>query len=437
MIELVAAGAALASRALLQAADAAVFAVSEDDLRDAPGTPRRVRWLLALKRDPEPTAAALRAAASGLLAFAAVACAIWVNGVLARAGIARASMSRATLQLLAGLFAGVLALILDLAPRSLAAANPLRWGLALAGPMYFVCAIAKPPMRLMLRIFDALLLRQGATARYSPPPPPLEQIEKILSGEPRPGEKPVPSPELVHRLFNFAGRTAKEVMVPRTQVVGVPIDATPQQVIDLLSEEGHTRMPVFDGDLDHIKGVLHAKDVIPLLANPELIVLQDLLRPPLWVPWTKKVDEVLREMQQKRRPLALVADEYGGFAGILSLEDILEQIVGDIRDEHDAEAAVPPLGADGTALVRGEARLDDVNQVLGAKLPRDGAFETLAGLLNSCAGAIPQVGDRFYVGGLELTVAQRDERRVRLVRVARAQSQPPPPRAAGEPRRAR
>ena len=429
MIELVAAGAALASRALLQAADAALTAVGEDELREAHGTPRRVRWVLSMKRDPEPTAAALRAAASGLLAFAAVACAIWVNGILARAGIARASMSRATLQLVAGLVAGVLALLLDLAPRSLAAANSLRWSLALAGPTYLVCALFKPPMRLMLRLFDALLLRQGATARYTSPPPPLEEIEKLLSGESRGGEKRAPSAELVHGLFNFAGRTAKEVMVPRTRVIGVPVEATPQQVIDLLSEEGHTRMPVYDGDLDRIRGVLHTKDVIPLLANPELIVLQDLLRPPLWVPWTKRVDEILREMQHKRSHLALVADEYGGFAGIVSLEDILEQIVGEIRDEHDTEVSVPPLGADGTALLRGEARIDEVNQVLGAQLPRDGDFETLAGLLNACAGAIPQSGDRFYVGGLELTVAQRDDRRVRLVRVARALSQPPIVRA--------
>jgi len=159
MIELVAAGAALASRALLQAADVALTAVGEDELREAQGSPRRVRWVLSMKRDPEPTAAALRAAASGLLAFAAVACAIWVNGILARAGIARASMSRATLQLVAGVIAGILALILDLAPRSLAAANPLRWSLALAGPTWVVCALFKPPMRLMLRFFDALLLR--------------------------------------------------------------------------------------------------------------------------------------------------------------------------------------------------------------------------------------------------------------------------------------
>src|SRR5438105_11212859 len=173
MIALVAAGAALASRALLQAADAALVAVGEDELQASGGPPRRVRWVLALKREPEPTAAALRAAASALLAFAAVACAIWVNGVLARAGIARASMSRASLQLLAGLFAGVLALVLDLAPRSLATASPLRWSLALAGPTYLVFAICKPPTRLILPTFAALLLRPGATARYTPAPPPL------------------------------------------------------------------------------------------------------------------------------------------------------------------------------------------------------------------------------------------------------------------------
>jgi CBS domain containing-hemolysin-like protein len=418
MLELAAAVAALAGRALLQAADAAVLAVGEDEVRAAQAHyPRRARWLLKLKAQPEPTAAALRGASSSLLAFAAVACAIVVGDVLFRAGVH--SNSRSTLQLLAGLLAGAVALVLDLAPRSLASASPLRWGLALAGPAYFVCAALSGPVRLLLKLFDALLLRQGATARYTPPPPPLQEIEKILSDEARGGATGAPSAELVHGLFSFAEQTAKEIMVPRTRVVGVPIDATPAQVIDLLAEEGHTRMPVYEGDLDNIKGVLHAKDVIPLLAHPELIVMQDLVRPALFVPWTKPVGELLREMQQKRSLLAIVIDEYGGFSGIVTLEDILEEIVGEIRDEHDTEAPTPQFGPEGSALVRAEIRLGDLNEALGTQLPDTGDFETLGGLLNAAAGAIPQTGDCFFIGGLELTVAQRDDRRVRLVRIDR------------------
>ncbi|HVI22065.1 MAG TPA: hemolysin family protein [Myxococcales bacterium] len=430
MLELVAAGAALIGRALLQGEDAAVLAVSEQDLRDAATEPHlatSARRVLELKSDPEATAAALRAAGSALLAFAAVACAIWVNGVLTRAGIARASMSSASLQLLAGIFAGVVALVLDLAPRSLAAARPLRWSLALSSPAWFLCKTLKWPLQLLLRVFDTLLLGSGATARYTPPPPPLEQIERILTGEGRAGEK-APPPELVHGLFEFAEKTAKEVMVPRTNVVGVPVGSTVDDVLALLAEEGHTRMPVFEDDLDHIKGVLHTKDVIPLLANPELIVLQDLIRPAVWVPWTKRVDEILREMQQKRSHIVMVADEYGGLSGIVTLEDVLELVVGELGEERrPVELPVPPLGPDGTTLVRAETRIEEVNDALGAELPRDGGFETLAGLLNSCAGAIPQTGDRFYVGGLELTVLQRDDRRVRLVRISRATATQPPP----------
>ena len=322
----------------------------------------------------------------------------------------------------------MVALVLDLAPRSLAAARPLRWSLALSVPAWFLCKILKWPLQLLLRVFDSLLLGSGATARYTPPPPSLDQIERILTSEGRAGEKAAPPPELVHGLFEFAEKTAKEVMVPRTNVVGVPVGSTVEDVLALLAEEGHTRMPVFEDDLDHIKGVLYTKDVIPLLANPELIVLQDLIRPAVWVPWTKRVDEILREMQQKRSHIVMVADEYGGFSGIVTLEDVLELVVGELGEERrPAELPVPPLGPDGTTLVRAETRIEEVNEALGAELPRDGGFETLAGLLNSCAGAIPQTGDRFYVGGLELTVLQRDDRRVRLVRISKATPTQPPP----------
>ncbi|HEX4383473.1 MAG TPA: hemolysin family protein [Myxococcales bacterium] len=430
MLELLAASAALAGRALLQAADAALLAVGEDEVRErAADHPQRVKWLLELKANPEPTAASLRAASSSLLAFAAVGCAIVVGDVLLKAGWP--ATSRGTLQLTAGVVAGAVALALDLAPRSLAAVDPVAWGLALSGPAWVVSRLFGPPVRLLLRLFDALLLRQGATARYTPPPPPLEELEKLLSDEARNRTPGAPTAELVHGLFSFAERTAKEIMVPRTRVVGVPLDADPQQVIDLLAEEGHTRMPVFEGDLDHIRGVLHAKDVIQLLAHPELIVLQDLLRPALFAPWTKPVGELLREMQQKRSLIALIVDEYGGFSGVVTLEDILEEIVGEIRDEHDVDQTLPAPGPDGALVLRADTRLSDLNRSLGTALADSGDFETVSGLLNNAAGAIPQTGDRFFIGGLEFTVMSRDDRRVRVVRVARPVKTVPPPPVKG------
>ena len=430
MLELLAASAALAGRALLQAADAALLAVGEDEVRaHAAQHPRQARRLLELKRNPEPTAASLRAASSSLLAFAAVGCAIVVGDVLVRAGWPETS--RGSLQLVAGVLAGIVALLLDLAPRSLAAVNPVAWGLSLSGLAWVVCRILGRPVRVLLRLFDGLLLRRGATARYTPPPPPLQELEKLLSEEAKSRGTSAPAPELVHGLFSFAERTAKEIMVPRTRVVGVPLGADAQEVIDLLAEEGHTRMPVFEGDLDHIRGVLHAKDVIPLLAHPELIVLQDLVRPAVFVPWNKPVGDLLREMQQKRSLIALIVDEYGGFSGIVTLEDILEEIIGEIRDEHDAEIAVPQLGPDGTMVLRAETRLEDLNRSLGATLPDGDDFETVSGMLNSAAGAIPQAGDCFFIGGLEFTVLQRDDRRVRTVRVGRpAKSVPAPPKGS-------
>src|SRR2546428_13354230 len=128
-------------------------------------------------------------------------------------------------------------------------------------------------------------------------------------------------------------------------------------------------MPVYEGDLDHIKGVSHAKDVIPMMAHPELTVLQDIVRQALFVPWTKPVGELLREMQHKRSLLAMVVDEYGGFSGIVTLEDILEEIVGEIHDEHDKEGPQPQFGPDGSALVRAEMRVEELNRALGSQLP--------------------------------------------------------------------
>jgi len=206
----------------------------------------------------------------------------------------------------------------------------------------------------------------------------------------------------------------------------VELDTPVPEIIRRLAEEGHSRVPIYQGHLDQIVGVLHARDLVPMLAHPGLIVLRDLLRPAHFVPWSKPVEQLLREMQRKRLHLALVVDEFGGVMGLCTIEDVLEEIVGDIHDEFEEEdggRAVEPH-PDGSFTVLGSASIAEFNRATGAGVPEDGDVETLAGFLNSLAGAIPARGDRFFWHGWIFTVSEADPRRVTRIRAVR--SAPPP-----------
>ena len=179
-------------------------------------------------------------------------------------------------------------------------------------------------------------------------------------------------------------------------------------------------MPVSRDSLDQIIGVLHARDLVPMLEHPELIVLRDILRPAHFVPWSKPVEQLLREMQRRRLHMAFVVDEYGGVMGICTLEDVLEQIVGEIGDEFEEdEGRAVELHGDGTFTVQGATPIADFNRAAAADLPEDQGFETVAGFLNSLAGAIPSKGDRLLWRGWVFTVAEGDARKVTKVRAAR------------------
>jgi CBS domain containing-hemolysin-like protein len=220
-------------------------------------------------------------------------------------------------------------------------------------------------------------------------------------------------------------------MVPRTDVVAISDDADPREVIQLLVEEGHTRIPVYRGSVDTIIGIIHVKDLLPLIANPELIILHDLIRPAHFVPWNRPIAQVMRELQQEQKHFAVVVDEYGGMAGIITLEDIVEQIVGDMRDEFDEEIGDVVQGPGGAATVRAEMRVAEFNLAFDAHVPDDAGYETMGGFVSSLAGTIPAEGDRFYHGGLELEVTQRNPRRVLELRVTRTRA--PGEQAPGSP----
>lgn len=222
--------------------------------------------------------------------------------------------------------------------------------------------------------------------------------------------------ELIESIFEFKDTLVREIMVPRLEIIGVERHTPLEQIIALILEKGHSRLPVFAGDIDHVKGILLAKDLLVFWQTPEETWdLGRVLRPPYFIPESKKISDLLRDLVERKTQIAIVIDEYGGTAGIITLEDILEEIVGEIYDEYDRMEPRLIPEADGSVLV--DARLDVEELMDHFDLPRpEGKFESVGGLLIHLLGRVPQINDQVAVDNLELTVVTADERRAKQVR---------------------
>ena len=260
-------------------------------------------------------------------------------------------------------------------------------------------------------------LRQRFTRRTITQPEDIErEIQNIIDvGEER-GLISRREGELIESIFEFKDTLVREVMVPRLEMVGVERHTPLEQIISLVLEKGHSRLPVFAGDIDHIKGILLAKDLLVFWQTPEETWdLGRVLRPPYFIPESKKISDLLRDLVERKTQIAIVIDEYGGTAGLITLEDILEEIVGEIYDEYDRMEPRLIPEADGSVLV--DARLDVEELMDHFDLPRpEGKFESVGGLLIHLLGRVPQINDQVAVTNLELTVVAADERRTKQVR---------------------
>jgi putative hemolysin len=226
------------------------------------------------------------------------------------------------------------------------------------------------------------------------------------------------SSEIAARALEFGDVMVAEVMVRRDRIVAISCDAQAEEVQRVLLEEGHSRMPVYDGDLDRIVGYVVARDVLALAWENNLIALQDIVRPLIYVPFNARIGSVLRELQAKRIQIAVVVDEYGATAGLVTIEDLVEELIGDIFGENDLPEATLGVEPDGTALVPGWMPTRKVNRKLQLKLPIARESTTIAGLCMVLALAVPPVGSKIAApDGTLLEVVDASSRRVRLVRV--------------------
>jgi putative hemolysin len=222
--------------------------------------------------------------------------------------------------------------------------------------------------------------------------------------------------KILQSVFEFTDMSVREVMVPDTQMVVVQIDRSPQEVLSVIEEEQFSRYPVYGKELNDIRGILNAKDFLTTLGKLGQVDIRKIIRPPFFVPETMNISLLLREMQKKRIHMALVVDEYGGVAGLVTMEDLVEEIIGEIRDEHDLESPVIHLN-DQTLLIDASISLRDLKEDYHILLPESPEYETLGGFLMTTLQKIPQAGDEVHIEGKRIRIVEMLGRRISKVKL--------------------
>jgi CBS domain containing-hemolysin-like protein len=321
--------------------------------------------------------------------------------------------------LIAFLLTGLFLVIIHLFAKSLGERYADALVLHVSGSMRLLVRLLHLPQRLLTFIANLLLRPFSSAASFRESVTTEENLMDILEDGAKTGLLDRTEHELIESIFQFTETSAREIMIPRTDIIGVDLRMSPSEILDLILEEGFTRMPVYEASLDHIIGVIYAKDVLSLIQHKNLIILQDIVRPAYIVPETKPISELLREFQLKRLHMAIVVDEFGGTEGIITMEDILEEIVGEIRDEYDEEESPYELLSDGSILVEAMMNISDFNAFSPISIPESEDYDTIGGFVTKQFGRIPEAGDRISFEHTGIDVIEAEERRVIRVRLSR------------------
>jgi CBS domain containing-hemolysin-like protein len=334
----------------------------------------------------------------------------------------------------------------EIVPKTVAKRHPVAVSLAVIPVVQLLTVVLWPLSFAATRATSAFVRLLGGGKAKPGPSVTGEEIEYLIEMGTRAGVLDEVKEELLNSVLEFADRVAKEIMVPRTRMVGLDVEAAPEEIVRIATENPYSRMPVHRGSLDDVVGVLLVRELVQELGRGPLRphVLERLVKPAYFVPEGMKVSRLLKEMQRRRTHLAVVVDEFGGTSGLVTLEDVIEEIVGEIQDEGDAEAAPVKAIAAGVWACDAAVPLHDLEAALneGAggpggppeiRFPEGADYRTLGGFVTATAGRVPPVGTVLRWDGLELTVRAGDERRVTRVEIARAApAQPAAAPAGGE-----
>jgi len=317
----------------------------------------------------------------------------------------------------------------ELVPKSLGLAHSERIALAVARPIDFLARLAAPLVRFLVWITNLIAKPFGGQPRRGMPIVTQEEIKTLVDAGEEGGVIEEEEKEMIYSIFEFGETVAREVMVPRMDVLAIDVETPLLEALDTVIKHNHSRVPIYQDGIDNIVGILYAKDLLKVLhergrVGANEVRLASIVRPAAFAPESKKVSELFEEMQKRRIHMAIVIDEYGGTAGIVTIEDILEEIVGEIQDEYDQaeELEIQPAG-ENEWLINARANLGDINDALHVHFPVDDA-DTLGGFIYTQLGKIPLPGDEVSHENVRLKVVNVAGRRIGKVTV-QVLSEPP------------
>ena len=311
-------------------------------------------------------------------------------------------------------------LVSKLVPKGLAARNPDSLALVVAGPMRLMMRLLSPAARLLAAIAD-LFAGPGPQGMSCTAVVTEEDIKAMINLGEEGGSLKEEEKELLHKVFEFGDTLASEAMRPRTEIVSIPSHSTLQDVLGLVSEFGYSRYPVIEDTIDTVIGILYVKDILVAMSAGEVKRedgVQRFIRPAYFIPENKRVSELLAEMQRERFQIAIVIDEYGGTAGLVTLEDLIEEIVGSIHDELETAERDVEIVDEKNFVVSGQSALDEVNELLDASL-QSNDFNTLGGFVFGLFGRMPKVGEQLKYKNLKLEVLELEGRKINKVKITK------------------
>jgi putative hemolysin len=349
------------------------------------------------------------------LILASTAAALMSDSIFTRIGVPGSLRLWLTL-LTSVLLSIVLLIVAEVTPKTLAISNAERWALAAAGPVDRIASFLGPVLWAVTLISRGLTGGRAARAPYLTE----EELLTVLHVSEEQGVIEEQEHQMIHGIIEIGDKTVREIMIPRTDIVAVDKDAGLRDIVRLFKQYRHTRMPVYEENIDHVIGLIHTKDLLLFytLSSSQKFDMDRVLRPIEFTPEQKKVDELLNEMRLKKVHMMIVVDEYGGTAGLVTLEDMLEEIVGEIRDEYDtAEQDLLTILNDHEARVDAGFPLEELNERLHLGIEESGDYDSVGGYVHAMLGKIAEAGDSFQAGRAKWIVEKVKGRRIETVRL--------------------